>query len=181
MRIAATIACLALILVACGGGTLTITEYAAQAEELVTTARLTIETLDAELDSQILTVDGVRTYWDRRMEAREEFLEGLQAFDPPDEAVDLHGVVVELLSKLNAAEKALSVRVATFETVTGPGEWWDTPEGHAARAIDEEATALCHVAQAEFDKSEGGEAFADMPWIPSEMREVVRVAFGCSE
>ena len=51
----------------------------------------------------------------------------------------------------------------------------------ATEALDEEAVALCQVAQAEFDATADREVFGEMPWIPSELREVVSVAFGCTK
>ena len=95
--------------------------------------------------------------------------------------MELHEVVVELFDRLNIAEEALAARVATMEPGIGAGAWWDTPEGRTAAAVDEEVTAICCVAQGEFDKTEDRSAFADMPWIPPEMKEAVRVAFGCPD
>jgi hypothetical protein len=181
MRCLSVVVSLALILVACGGGGLTLSEYAAQSEELVTTLITRIDLLDAEWESQIPTVDGARTYWDQRLEARVEFRKGIQALDPPDEVADFHDMTLDLFSRFTAAEEALAARVATFETATSHAEWWDTPEGRAAQAIDDEAVVICHAAQAELDATEGRDVFSDVPWIPSEMKDVVRVAFGCPE
>jgi len=93
--------------------------------------------------------------------------------------VDLHEIVVELFDRLNTAEEALAARVATMEAGIGAEAWWNTPEGRAAAAVDGEVTAICYVAQGAFDKTQDRSAFADMPWIPPEMKEAVRVAFGC--
>lgn len=172
---------LAFLLVACADDNLSLHEYGTQAEVLVIAVTQRIDALDAELESYSQTDEGTQTYWTRRLEARVEFLEGLESLDPPDDAVELHGIVVDLFDRLNTAEEALAARVVTMETGVGPAQWWDTPEGLAANAVDEEVDSICHVAQAEFDKTEERDVFADTPWIPSEMKEVVRVAFGCSE
>lgn len=179
MRRASSIVGLAVILVACGGGPLTLQEYGAQAEDLVATVSVRIDDLDADLESYAQTADGTQDYWDNRLDARAQFLKGLQNLNPPEIAVELHEVVVELFDRLNTAEEALAARVATMEPGIGAGAWWDTSEGRAAAAVDEEVTAICYVAQGEFDKTEDRSAFADMPWIPPEMKEAVRVAFGC--
>ena len=55
----------------------------------------------------------------------------------------------------------------------------DTPEGQAADAVLEEVFAFCRASQAEFDATEDREALEDAAWVPSEMKEVVKVAFGC--
>jgi hypothetical protein len=176
-----TLVGLVCLVVACGGGSLSLQEYGTQAEELVVVVTARIDRLDAEMDSYAQTDEGAQTYWTRRIDARVEFLEGLESLDPPDDAAELHGIVVDLFGRLVAAEEALAARVATMETGVGPEQWWNTPEGEAANALDQEVSSICYVAQEEFDKTEERDAFADTPWIPSEMKEVVRVAFGCSE
>jgi hypothetical protein len=156
-----------------------LSEYGPQAEDLITAMQKRIDTLDAEWGAQTPTVEGARTYWDARIEARTEMLEGFAAIDPPDEIAELNAVAVGPFEELTAAEEALAVRAAAFETVAGHGPWWDTPEGQAARAADERMIGICNAAQAEFDKTEKREATADVPWLPSDLKEVVRVAFGC--
>jgi len=46
-------------------------------------------------------------------------------------------------------------------------------------AVLEEVFAFCRTSQAEFDAAEDREALEDAAWVPSEMKEVVKVAFGC--
>jgi hypothetical protein len=170
---------LAVVLVACGGGSLTLSEYASQSEALVTELLTQLDTLDAEWESQIPTPEGARTYWNHRLEARVEFLEGIHALDPPEEVADLHETALDLFNRLTTAEEALAARVNSLETIIGHGPWWDMPEGQAARAVDEEAVAICHAAQADFDATQDRESFEDVPWIPEEMKTVVQVAFNC--
>ena len=83
MRRASSIVGLAVILVACGGGPLTLQEYGAQAEDLVATVSVRIDDLDADLESYAQTADGTQDYWDNRVDAREQFLKGLQSLNPP--------------------------------------------------------------------------------------------------
>jgi hypothetical protein len=171
--------CLLFAAAACGGGTLSLSEYAEEGEKLVIVVSERIDTLDAEWESQTPSAEGARDYWDQRVDARVEFLEGLQELDPPAEAVELHGVVVNLFDQLTTAEKDLAARVATFETVDEHWQWFGTPEGRAARTADENVSAICRVVQAEFDATEDREIVSDMPWISPGMKEIVRVAFGC--
>ncbi len=179
MRRAWVCSWLAVILVACGGGSLTVSEYAAQAEELVAVLEARFESLDAEWESQAPTVDGARSYWDGRLAVRAEFLEGVQELDTPDGVADLHAAALDVFGRIAAADKALAARVATFEVVTDHWQWVDTPEGRASEAVLEEVFALCRASQAEFDATKDREALRDVPWIPSAMTEVVSVAFGC--
>jgi hypothetical protein len=55
----------------------------------------------------------------------------------------------------------------------------DTPEGRAAEAIPEGVFAFCRASQADYDATSDRAPLPDVPWIPSEMSEVVSVAFGC--
>jgi hypothetical protein len=180
-RISTVALSLALVLAACGGGTLTLSEYGEQGEQLVIEVSQRVDALDAELESEDQTVDSVRAYWDERVEARRDFSEGLAALEPPEEAAELHAIVVDIFNRLTAAEESLAARVTSLETVSGPAEWWATPEGQAARAVDEEVTQICVVAQGAFDETVDREAVVDVPWMPPEMKEVVRVAFGCPD
>jgi hypothetical protein len=55
----------------------------------------------------------------------------------------------------------------------------NTAEGQAAEAVLEEVFAFCRASQAEFDATEERESLEDVPWLPPEMTEIVKVAFGC--
>ena len=64
-------------------------------------------------------------------------------------------------------------------TIDDHWQWVDTPEGRAADAVLEEVYEFCRSSQAEYDATRDRESLNDLPWVPSEMREVVKVAFGC--
>jgi hypothetical protein len=148
---------------------------------LVTVMEERINTLDTEWDSQTTTVERARTYWDRRLAARVEALEGLQALDPPSEITELHRTGLDLFTRLTTAEEALALRVASFETATEPGQWWNTAEGDTVRAVDEEIDAFCRIFQARYDATIERTGLADVPWIPPEMKEVVQIDIGCRQ
>jgi hypothetical protein len=172
-------ASLAAVLGACGGGTLTLSEYAAEAEALVAAMEARFEALDAEWESQTPTRDGALAYWDGRLDIRTDFLDGVRALRPPEAVADQHDAALDIFTRITEADEALAARVATFDTVTEHWEWVDTPEGRAAEAVLEEVWAFCRSSQAEYDATETGEALEDQPWVPGEMTEVVKVAFGC--
>ena len=170
---------LILLLTACGGGTLSLAEYNEQGMALVSVMEERLFELDAEWDSQTATVEDVRIYWDRRIDAYETAVEGLEALEPAGEAAELHRTGMELFSKLVAAESALAVRVASFETVTGPEQWWNTAEGTAVGAVEEEIYSFCLLFQAMYDATVERLVVSDVPWIPSELKEIVEVDIGC--
>lgn len=179
MRHAWQAAWLSLILLACGSGTLTISQYATQAQQLVAELETQFDALDAEWESQAPTLEGAEHYWEGRLAVRTEFLDGVRALDPPSEVEDLHATAVDLFASIEAADRAVAARVATFETITEHWQWVDTPEGQAADAILEEVFAFCRASQAGFDATRQRESLDDVPWLPSEASEVVSVAFGC--
>lgn len=174
-------AVLGIVLVGCGGSSLTVAEYAAEAEDLVTEMEAGFASLDAEWESQEPRVEGAHAYWEGRLEVRADFLEGVSALDPPERIADQHDAALDVFGRITAADEALASRVAPFETVTEHWQWDDTPEGQAADALLEEVFAFCRASQADFDATQEREILEDVPWIPSEMSEVVGVAFGCPE
>ncbi len=176
---ALVLACPALTLAACGGTGLTTQEYAGQAEGLITEVQARIATLDAEWVAGTPTPEGARDYWDQRLAARERFLAGLEALDAPDQAAELHDNVIGLFATLNAAEAALAAHIGSFDTLSDHWQGWNSAEGRAARAADEELISICRIVQQDLDDTKAREVFTDMPWLPSDMREIVEVVLGC--
>lgn len=170
---------LVLIVAACGDESPTLSEYNAEGQALVAVMDEQIATLDAQWESQTATVERARTYWDRRLEARASFFEGIRALDPPGRIAELHATGIDLYGRLVAAEEALAARVASFDTATGPEQWWNTAEGQAVRAVEEEINAFCLVFQESYDATIERISLSDVPWIPAEMKEVVRIDIGC--
>lgn len=174
-------ACLVLAAAACGGESLTLSEYAAQGQAVVTVMEERIAALDDDWEAQSPTVERAQTYWDRRLRARVEALEGLQALDPPAAVAELHETGVPLYGRLIAAEEALAARVASFQSATGPEQWWSTAEGEAVRVVDEEINDFCLIFQARYDATVERISLSDVSWIPAEMKEVVRIDIGCRQ
>ena len=168
-----------MLLAACGGGTLTVPEYAVEIENLVAEMEAQFALLDADWESQPPTVDGARSYWERRMEIRYEFLESIRDLDAPDGVVAQHTAALDVFDRITAADETLAARVATFDTVSEHWQWVDTPEGQAAEAVLEDVYAFCRASQEEFDATAGRESLEDVPWVPPEMKEAIKVAFGC--
>jgi hypothetical protein len=175
--VAAVIACL--LTAACGDGSLGLAEYNEQGTAIAEVMEGRIAALDAAWDSETATVDDVRMYWDQRIDAYETGLGGFRDLTPSGEVAELHRTGMELFTKLVEAESAVADRVASFESVTGPEEWWATSEGAAVRAAEEDIYSLCLVFQATYDATVARIVVSDVPWIPSEMKEIVQVDIGC--
>lgn len=165
----------------CGGGALTLTDFGEQAERLVVVMGSEMGALDSEMESMATTVDGTRSYWEQRMQIRAGFLDDLRALEPPDEAVELHVMVIDVFGGLVEAEQALADSVVGSGTVSTPAQWWSSPEASAARAADAAMLDICEIVQSEFDETQSREKLSETPWIPSSVKEVVRVVFHCPD
>ena len=174
------LACAAvLVLAGCGGGSLTLSDYASEAELLVATMEADFGTLDASWEAQSPSMERALEYWDGRLEIRSAFLEGVRGLDPPREAEGQHDMAIDIFSRITAADEALAARVRGQDTVSAHWAWVDTPEGRASDAILAEVYEFCRASQQEFDATQARGAFADLPWAPSAATETVSVAFGC--
>jgi hypothetical protein len=171
--------CLSLVVVACGGADMTLGEYSTQGQAITMVMEERIQALDSGLDFQTANTDAVDDYWDRRVEARVEALERLQDLNPPATIADLHEQGMDLFSDLVEGEKAMAVRIASFDAVTEPSQWWDTTEGKSVQAVNEQIFVLCNRFQATYDATIARVVLSDAPWIPDLMKEVIQIDVGC--
>ena len=91
----------------------------------------------------------------------------------------MHETALDLFARINKADEALAATVEAQDTVTDHWGWDDTPEGRVSKEITEEVYEFCRYSQGQFDATQARGALVDAPWVPSEMTEVVSVAFGC--
>ena len=118
-------------------------------------------------------------YLNVRVAGYRDTLEGIEALDPPEEVVDLHETFLEIMGKILVAEEARAEVAETINSVDELNIVWEGPAGQAVNAAEREAIVLCYAAQSRFDETQDRAAFADAPWMPSELKEVVRVALNC--
>lgn len=168
---------LVLLPVACSDSGLSLTEYASQIDQMVEAKSLQIDALEADLSSQPPGVDRTKAYWEGRAAAGVMLLEELETIDPPREVAELHAATLDIMSRYVAAEGEYAVRAGSVQTMA---ELEASAEAEAVMAVEGEIIAMCRAAQATFDDTADGAAFAVPPWIPPELREVIRVAFRCA-
>jgi hypothetical protein len=173
------VAVAAIALTGCGSDESTLSEYAEEVEGLVLTMNSGLDDLEALPDEYSLSLDDVRTYATERVALRFEFLEAFRALEPPDRVEEFHRAALNVMERLTAAEAALAEEARAVDNPVAATRLWETDAGVAAQQADEEAIALCKAAQAEFDATEENAVAAGVPWIPGEMKEVVRVALYC--
>jgi hypothetical protein len=169
----------AVLVTACSSG-LTMSEYAGEIEQMVQVVDDRIDSLDLTLEGEPTLTD-IQAYWSERMEARAEFLDGMSVLEPPDEAVDVHQIALEMIAAVVSQEQAMADYVAAATDAAEAAAVWDSPAGLAAREADGELVAFCAAVQESFDATAARDELADVPWIPPEMREVIRVTFGCGD
>lgn len=166
-------------LTACGGESTSLSEYAGQLEDEVGVMNARLDEIDTQLD-RAASVDEAVQLWNQRIAARQRFLDFLATVDPPASASEAHAAADDILERLTAAEAAMATLADEYETVPSLGQIWDTPEGQAARAVDQEAVAICRAVQAHFEETADRAALEAVPWLTDEMTEVIDVVFGCT-
>jgi hypothetical protein len=177
-RLGVILACAAGI-AACSSATLSLAEYAETVEGLVAGMEDGFLSIDGAWEAREPSAEGAAEYWGRRLEIRADFLESVRSLDPPDAILSMHRQAVDVFERITEADRALAARVATFSSIDEHWSWVETPEGRAADAVLEEVYAFCRASQDQFDLSEQAQALEDAPWVPAEMQQVVKVAFGC--
>lgn len=170
-----------LVLGACGADSLTLSEYSSEIAELINGVDGRLDAHADELFSSPASVEATRAYLEDRVAGYNELVDGVDTLNPPEEAADLHAALGEILGRLLIAEEARAAFAATVDSIDDLDQVWEGAEAQVVREAEQEAILLCYAAQDRIDETEEREDLADVPWIPSEMKEVVRVAFDCPE
>lgn len=166
------------LLAACGGG-MSLTEYAEEVEAAVADMQVRILATDDALAEPIASVSEYEAIWRERADARREFLDVLETFDPPDEAAALHTAATDIVGRLALAEAGVADQVNDYGGLAELTDLGTTPAFRGFLDANEEATNVCLAAQGMFDETAQREVFADVSWITAEMKEVIEVVFDC--
>jgi hypothetical protein len=170
---------LLLLVTACGGNP-TLADYAEEIETLVIELNREVDALDAQREARGPSVEGEVEYWESRTTARRQFYDGLDALDPPGDLAEMHDLALDIMRRYTAAEEALAAKARELEDLAGIAALWASAEMTRWEAVDEESRVICLIAQQEFDETQQRAELGDLPWIPGDMKETVRVAFGCT-
>ena len=173
---------LGLLMGACGGDDITLTEYVEQvnvaaeaasqkgAELLADAARMTDPTpaqLQAGLERAL-------------REIRIPLQDAIDDIAPPDQLADLHDLMWDWHASFISIEQALAARFGTADdTQAGWEALSDSPEMAAYRVALAEGKQVCDGFQSELDDIAALGVFADTPWMPGELQNVVDAALGC--
>lgn len=184
-RIASSVVGVTLLLSGCGGGEMSLTEYVEQLNVVMNRAIVQGEAIVASPQGAVLFAEGeqlddftpqdLQATLERVGEIEVEVREATAAITPPAEIAHLHDLLFD--TRFAVAREALAARAgaaADWEELSA------TPEMAAYRtavAVDKQA---CLDFQAELDATAERGVFADTPWVPSELKEVVEAVLGCN-
>ena len=177
----------AVLLWGCGGGELSLSEYVEQLNAVVDRAQQQYDELVASPQGAVLVAEGeqlagfapqdLQVALERVDEIGAEVEQGMAAIEPPDQVAELHDFYFDFDDEsFTSAQNALAVRAGA---ATNWEELSASPEMAAYRDALAYDKQLCADLQAKFDATAGRETFADTPWIPGEMKEVVEAVIGC--
>ena len=172
-----------LLVGACGGGEMTLTEYIdrlnavigeaiPQGEALFASPQGAVMAEGAELSD--FTPQDLQFALEQVGEIEIEVGEAVADIDPPAVVADFHNLYFD--TRYSSAREALAVRAGT---ATDWEELSETPEMAAYRTAVAEDKQTCIDFQADMDATEERGAFADTPWLPGELKEVVSALLGC--
>ena len=163
------------LLVACGGGALSLTEYVDRVNELGERTSPQAETLIAELERSTTPAE-VGVTMDRMVELRVTSLAAAEALDPPEQIAELHELYTGWEARLLLVEEALAARAGA---VSGWEELFASAEVKAYRAALVEGKQVCIEFQERLDATADRGVFAEVDWLPSELKEGVDAVLGC--
>lgn len=171
----------AVTLVSCGGDSLSLTEYSEEVGALITSVDSRLDAHADELASAAPDLTAAQAYFDDRVDGYTELVDGVEALNPPPEASWIHGELQRILVTLLEAEQDRAAAAASLVSADELDQAWEGPEAQVIRAAELEAIEICYAAQTQIDETQDRESLEDVAWIPSQMKEVVLVSFGCPE
>ena len=168
-------ACAVFVIAACGGGTLSLTEYSERFQAMAQVMLDEFDVLEAQWASATTVEEGMDVL-NRAVAVRTDLQNGLTDLNPPEAFADIHDDLVGLLGQILAAQEAWAIRADTAGSLD---ELQTSSEALAYWNLDAEVLPLCLELQSKLDATAEREIFADVPWIPGEMKEVVELVVGC--
>ena len=174
--------CVTLLLWGCGDGDMSLTEYVERVNAMADRASQQGEELFAEA-AQIteFTPQHLQGGLERGLrEIRVPLQEAADAIEPPEQVASLHHLMWNWHAEFINIEEALAARAGTAEDTAADWEALsESPEMAAYRAAIAAGKQVCTDFQAELDATAERGVFADTPWVPGELKEVVEAVLGC--
>lgn len=174
----------AMVAAGCGGAEMSLTEYVdrlntlsekatARGEAIITTGTGAVLVAEGQTFLEY-TPNDLQLALEAAGEIELEFLEAAGGMNPPAALADLHRLWFN--TEFTAAREAVASRagrVASWEELSATQEMADY---RVALAADKQ---VCLDFQSRLDATADLGVFEDVPWLPSELGEVVEAALGC--
>lgn len=184
VRIASALVALCLVpfLDGCSGGAVSLTEYVDQINAAAEPASQRGAELIAEAEAVTdFTPQVLQAGLDRGLqEIRIPLQEAVEDIDPPDQISELHDLMWQWHADFITVEAQLADRAGeAADTAAGWEALSDSTEMAAYRNALATGKQVCTDLQSELDATEARGAFAETPWIPGELKEIVDAVLGC--
>lgn len=183
---------LVVVVAACGGGELSLAEYVEEVDAIFERGAAKYEVLASSEEGLVLiagqgthlglsdqgtqltdfTPQQLAVALEEVAEIQAEALATAAEIQPPEQIADLHELYFRELPISELAARAASAT-----------DWYDlsdSPEMAAYRTALAADNEVCAEFQDTFDATADREVFADNPWLPQELSEIVEYALGCS-
>ncbi len=177
---------LVLVVAACGGGEMSLTEYVEQLDAIVDRVNQQYEALVASPEGAVLVAEGAQLtdFTPQDLQAALERLGGIvvevgeatDAIEPPEQIADLHNLWFGFHGEFTSALEALAARAGTAADWE---ELSESPEMAAYRATLAADKQVCTDIEAQLDATAERRVFAENPWFPAEFKEVVAGVLSC--
>jgi hypothetical protein len=154
---------------------LSLTEYVDRLNTVNDRLNPQAEVLISDLERST-TPREVSTTMERMAALRVESVQAAEALDPPEQVADLHQLFLSWEKRLLPIEEAFAARAGT---VAGWEELLESAEVAAYRTALVEGKQGCIEFQARLDATSDRGVFADTPWIPSALSEIVSARLKC--
>lgn len=172
-----------LLVGACSSGEMTLTEYVDRLNAVIGRAVPQGEALFGSPQGAVMaegaqlsdfTPQDLQVALELVGEIEVEVGEGVADIDPPTAVAEFHNLYFD--TRYSSAREALADRAGTAATWE---ELSDTPEMAAYRTAVTQDKQTCIDFQADMNATEARGAFADTPWLPNELKEIVSALLGC--
>jgi hypothetical protein len=170
-------ASLAIVVAACGGGSMSETEYVENLNSLVVSAGSGLEASLAAFE-QIAdpTLEEFVAFVEQQLVVEYEVRDWFKTLDPPDSIDDVNQVMVDTLARILVAAEGL---VDVTDTVSSLEELERTPEFAEYQAVNADADSMCLDVQAKINDL-STRPIIDSPWI-ADLRLTVGAFLDCDD
>ena len=168
---------LAIVVAACGGGSMSETEYVENLNALVVNAAARFEAAGAAF-GQIAdpTMEEYVAFVEQQLAIEYDVRDTFDTLDPPDSIDDVNQVMVDTLGQIVAVAEGL---VDASDTVNSLAELESTPEFVEYQTVNADADSMCFDVQAKINDLSTTEVI-DNPWI-ADLRMTVQAFLDCEE